>query len=104
MSFRFREKTVFVCQIFLGIAKYFSELRNIFVTQVPHREAALRHAAHPGEEQRGRPLPGPAVGHRPGRGAADSELSGETLQGGQVGAGQVQLQLPGKVRERKCFY
>ena len=51
----------------------------------------------PGEEQRGRPLPGSSVWHRPGRGAADSQMPGETLQGGQVRAGQVQLQLPGKV-------
>ena len=82
-SFRFREKTVYL------FVKYFSELQNIFAGQVPHREAALRHAPHPGEEQRGRALPGAPVGHRPGGGAADSELSGETLQGGQVRAGQV---------------
>ena len=70
--------------------------------QVPHRQAALRHAAEPREKQRGRPLPGASVWHRPSRGETDSPLPGETLQGGQVRPGQVQLQLPGEVRQWEC--
>ena len=62
--------------------------------QVLHREAA-----DPGEKQRGRPLPGTSVRHRPSSGAADSQMSGKTLQGWQVRPGQVQLQLPGKLSQ-----
>ena len=67
-SDRFREKTVFICQIFPGKAKFIIVICTE-ITQVPHREAALRHAADPGEKQRGRPLPGTSVRHRPSSGA-----------------------------------